>query len=199
MATLIKAAGALVLGQLTQRSDVVFGQTVNGRSGLPLGGIETILGPCINFLPIRVHLQPSWTAVEFLRHVQDRHIQTTAYDHMEFADIVDKGTPWASDTRFGAIFHHQNIDTKLGISLSGLKNTAATCHLTGSYFHQQMRSEAWIYSMFVENDLQICIRAPPHVLDVEQATELLHKIAAAMQTLAQHTERAVADVNVSWP
>jgi hypothetical protein len=62
-----------------------------------------------------------------------------------------------------------------------------------------MRSEAWIYSMFVENDLQICIRAPPHVLDVEQATELLHKIAAAMQTLAQHTERAVADVNVSWP
>jgi amino acid adenylation domain-containing protein len=199
MATLIKAAGALVLGQLTRRSDVVFGQTVNGRSGLPLGGIETILGACINFLPIRVHIQPSWTAVEFLRHVQERHIQTTAYDHMEFADIVDKSTPWASDIRFGAIFHHQNIDTKLGISLSGLKNTAATCHLTGSYFHQQMRSEAWIYSMFVENDLQICIRAPPHVLDVEQATELLHKIAAAMQTLAQHPERAVADVNFSWP
>ncbi|KAF4169463.1 hypothetical protein CNMCM6936_008155 [Aspergillus lentulus] len=199
MATLVKAAGALVLGQLTQRSDIVFGQTVNGRSGLPLGGIETILGPCVNFLPIRVQLQHSWTALEFLRHVQDRHIQTTAYDHMEFADIVDKSTPWAAGTRFGAVFHHQNVDTKLEISLSKLKNTAATCHFTESFFHGQMRSEAWIYSVFVENDLQLSIRASPHVLDVEQATELLHKVAAAMQTLAQHPERRLADVNISWP
>ncbi|GFF23642.1 non-ribosomal peptide synthase [Aspergillus udagawae] len=199
MATLIKAAGALVLGQLTQRSDIIFGQTVNGRSGMPLGGIETMLGPCVNFLPIRVHIQPSWTAVEFLRHVQDRHIQTTAYDHMEFTDIIEKSTSWASDTRFGAIFHHQNIDTKLEIFLSGLKNTSATCHLTGSYFNQQMRSEAWIYSMFVENDLQICMRAPPHILDVEQATELLHKIAAGMQTLAQHPDRPLAEIDINVP
>jgi hypothetical protein len=95
--------------------------------------------------------------------------------------------------------HLQNIDTKLEISLSGLKNTAATRHLTGSFFHQGMRSEAWIYSVFVENDFQLSIRASPHVSDVEQATELLHKVAAAMQTLAQHPERRLADVNILWP
>jgi hypothetical protein len=60
-----------------------------------------------------------------------------------------------------------------------------------------MRSEAWIYSVFVENDLQLFIRASPHVLDVEQATELLHKVAAAIQTLAQHPERLLTDVKIS--
>ncbi|OGE57293.1 hypothetical protein PENARI_c002G03016 [Penicillium arizonense] len=58
MATLIKAAGALVLGQLTHKKEVVFGQTVNGRSGLPLSGIESILGACLNFLPIRIDTLP---------------------------------------------------------------------------------------------------------------------------------------------
>ena len=136
MATLIKAAGAIVLGQLTHKEAIVFSQTVNGRSGLPLSGIESILGACLNFLPIRIDIQPTWDAVYYLRHVQDQHLQTTSYDDMDLADIVEHCTPWNPQTALGAIFHHQSLDTTLEISLDGLKNPQTLQHITESYMHQ---------------------------------------------------------------
>ncbi|KAG2417796.1 hypothetical protein HFD88_000895 [Aspergillus terreus] len=194
MATLIKAAGALVLGQLTRRPDIVIGQTVHGRSSLPLAGIETILGPCLNFVPIHVQIHPTWTAERFLHHVQDSHIQTTAYDYLELADIIEQSTSWAPGTSLGAIFHHQNIDTKMEISLQGMKNSKTIHHLTGSYIHQQMRSEVWVYSMPVDQGLEISIRGSSHVISAPQADELARKLGAFVQTLARHPEQALVNI-----
>jgi hypothetical protein len=72
--------------------------------------------------------------VKFLRRVQDRHIQTTAYDYMEFADIVDKSTPLAAGTRFGPIFHHTEYRYQAGDITQQTEEHRATRHLTGSFF-----------------------------------------------------------------
>ncbi|KAF9883883.1 hypothetical protein FE257_002677 [Aspergillus nanangensis] len=194
MATLVKAAGALVLGRLTHASDIVLGQTVNGRSGLSMSGIETILGPCLNFLPIRISIARHWKVGDFLAHVQDQHIQTTAYDYMEFTDIVEKSTSWPSDTKLGAIFHHQSIDTELKISLGGMKNTGSALYMTGSYLRQQLRSETWVYSMPVGEKLEICIRTPSHIMSAEHADGLLHRMAVALHALANSPNTPLADV-----
>jgi amino acid adenylation domain-containing protein len=194
MATLVKAAGALVLGQLTHREHIVFGQTVNGRSGLPLSGIESILGACLNFLPIRIDMLPTWTAAYYLQHVQEQHIQTTSHDYMALADIVENCTSWRPQTALGAIFHHQNIDTTMEISLHGMSNPRTLHHITGAYMHQLMRSEVWVYSVTGKDGLEIFIRAPAHVLQVGEAEELARKIAAAVQLLARQPDRTLADI-----
>ena len=55
--TLVQGAWALLLAQESGRDDVVFGATVAGRpAGLP--GIEAIVGPFLNTLPVRVEVAP---------------------------------------------------------------------------------------------------------------------------------------------
>jgi amino acid adenylation domain-containing protein len=194
MATLIKAAGALVLGQLTHKKEIVFGQTVSGRSGLPLPGIESILGACLNFTPIRIDIQPTWPTAYYLRHVQAQHIQTTPHDYLALDDIVENCTSWRPQTALGAIFHHQDLDTKMAISLPGLSNPRTLHHITGSYMHQLMRSEVWVFSMAGKDGLEISIRAPAHVLQIAEADELARKIAAAVQLMARQPDSTLADI-----
>ncbi|MBD0322052.1 MAG: amino acid adenylation domain-containing protein, partial [Aldersonia sp.] len=53
--TLAQFAWAVVLGRLTDRRDVVFGNTVSGRP-TELAGIESMIGLFINTIPLRVRL-----------------------------------------------------------------------------------------------------------------------------------------------
>ncbi|WP_067833513.1 non-ribosomal peptide synthetase [Nocardia lijiangensis] len=55
MNTVVQFAWAIVLGRLTDRSDVVFGTTVSGRPD-ELAGVETMIGLFINTIPVRIRL-----------------------------------------------------------------------------------------------------------------------------------------------
>ncbi|KAF4228551.1 hypothetical protein CNMCM6805_002010 [Aspergillus fumigatiaffinis] len=60
LATVVKAAWALVLGELTGKTDLVFCQTVNGRSGM------------------------------VTRHAQEHHLQITVFDYLDLSGTVKK-------------------------------------------------------------------------------------------------------------
>lgn len=108
MATLVKAAWALTLAHVVAQSDIVFGQLVNGR-GFDAPGMETTVGPCVNYIPVRVQMQPSWTARSLLTAVQKQHTESMPFESVGFQNVVKHSTTWAKDTRFGSIVHHQNI------------------------------------------------------------------------------------------
>ncbi|RYP12616.1 hypothetical protein DL767_011151 [Monosporascus sp. MG133] len=93
MATVIKAAWALCLAQQTQAHDVVFAQLMRNRH-LAIAGIERIVGPCINYVPVRVPLQPDWTTKELLYWVQRQHIRTMTCDTAGWDDLVIESTSW---------------------------------------------------------------------------------------------------------
>src|SRR5207248_2672718 len=55
--TAVQAAWAIVLGRVTGRDDVLFGQTVAGRPA-DLAGAEAMIGLFINTIPVRVRTGP---------------------------------------------------------------------------------------------------------------------------------------------
>jgi len=58
MASLISSAWAIVLSHISGEEDVVYGLVVAGRnSNLP--SITDLMGPCLNFIPVRA--QPNST------------------------------------------------------------------------------------------------------------------------------------------
>lgn len=67
-AALVYAAWAVVLSRYCDSQKVVLGTVLSGRS-LPLEGVEKIVGPLINSLPMPVALQEDATVSEFVRHV----------------------------------------------------------------------------------------------------------------------------------
>ncbi|KAK1143899.1 Nonribosomal Peptide Synthase (NRPS) [Aspergillus melleus] len=185
LATLVKAAWALVLGQQTGNTDIIFGQTVNGRSGMSLAGIETILGPCTNFLPIRVRLRPGQTAEDFLCHVQNQHMHTTQYDYMEYSQIVERSTPWRGPARLGSIVHHQNVDTQFQIPFRSIRTT------TGASYVKQRLQDTFIYSLPDGNNLELRLLTPANVMNKEEADKMLREMVTMMEQLVDRPDQAL--------
>ncbi|WP_371476527.1 amino acid adenylation domain-containing protein [Kitasatospora sp. NBC_00315] len=86
--TVIQGAWAILLGRLTAREDVLFGQTVSGRPP-QLAGSDEMIGLFINTLPVRVRLRPGATLAETLTGLQDRQAALTEHHHHGLADIQE--------------------------------------------------------------------------------------------------------------
>ncbi|MFD0026545.1 amino acid adenylation domain-containing protein [Streptomyces sp. NPDC058383] len=84
--TVVQAAWAMAVGQLTGRADVVFGGTVSGRPP-QVPGVESMVGLFINTLPVRVALDPAETFGALLLRLQDQQAGLMDHQHLPLADI----------------------------------------------------------------------------------------------------------------
>jgi amino acid adenylation domain-containing protein/non-ribosomal peptide synthase protein (TIGR01720 family) len=107
-ATIIKAAWSLVLAQVTAKSDIVFGHIISGRN-TAVSGIESIVGPCLNMVPVRVSYQASWTVLQLLRYIQNQQVANMAYESLGFREIIRKCTDWDDWTNFSTVLQHQSM------------------------------------------------------------------------------------------
>ncbi|WQF82104.1 Putative AMP-dependent synthetase/ligase domain, Condensation domain, AMP-binding, ANL [Colletotrichum destructivum] len=71
MSTFVRAAWSLMVGHFSASDDVLFGATVSGRNA-PLDDIESVEGPTIATVPVRVRIDKKLAIVDFLRRIQDQ-------------------------------------------------------------------------------------------------------------------------------
>jgi len=84
--TIIQGAWSLLLGCYAGVDDVLFGATVSGRPP-DLPGAETIVGLCINTLPVRVQLPSAVPIVSWLREIQARQGESRLFEYVPLIDI----------------------------------------------------------------------------------------------------------------
>jgi hypothetical protein len=77
--TLAAGAWALVLAQHTGRSDVVFGIWVSTRPA-ELAGADAMVGNFLNFLPLRLAVEPERPLLEWLGEVQERLLELRRFE-----------------------------------------------------------------------------------------------------------------------
>lgn len=122
-ATILKAAWAVTLAQLTSTTDVVFGYVTSGRNA-PVPDIERILGPCMAIIPARVSLGEITTQQSVLRAVQAQQIAALEHEVLcGFEHFIQKHTDWEPWTRFSSVVQYQNIDDMLGAMTLSDDNT----------------------------------------------------------------------------
>lgn len=78
--TIIQAAWAMLLGRYAGEEEVVFGATVSGRPP-DLAGVESIVGPFTNNVPVRVRLEPDAQLAAWLDRLQAAQYESGAYEH----------------------------------------------------------------------------------------------------------------------
>ncbi|KAM0491964.1 hypothetical protein ACHAP8_010204 [Fusarium lateritium] len=110
-ATVVKAAWSLVLAKNTGTTDIVFGHLISGRNSRHVPGIEAIVGPCLNVVPVRVQLQDSWTVLDLLQHIQHQQVDNIPYESLGFRDIIKGCTNWNDNgaNGFSTIVQHQSM------------------------------------------------------------------------------------------
>ncbi|KAK3903068.1 hypothetical protein C8A05DRAFT_43642 [Staphylotrichum tortipilum] len=117
-ATVVKAAWAYVLAQVSAKDDVVFGHTISGRNA-EVEGIGNMVGPCLNLVPVRVQFGsgPGSTAKELLRQVQDQQVSNMPHEVLGFREIIRHCTNWPRWTYFTSTVQHQNVEQRGSVRL----------------------------------------------------------------------------------
>ncbi|KAG5996166.1 NRPS protein [Claviceps spartinae] len=77
--TAIRAALSILVAVYSDSSEALFGATVSGRQ-IPVSGVESMTGPTIATVPIRVTLDKQQTVHDFLQQVQAQVIDITAFE-----------------------------------------------------------------------------------------------------------------------
>ncbi|RDL40219.1 uncharacterized protein BP5553_00198 [Venustampulla echinocandica] len=121
-ATVIKAAWSLVLAQLAGSSDIVFGNVISGRNAAVVG-VESIIGPCVNLIPVRVSFKDGWKIMDLLKHIQDQQVANMPYESLGFREIIKHCTDWPDWMNFSTVCQHQNIEKQTGMELAGNEYT----------------------------------------------------------------------------
>ncbi|KAL6712229.1 Non-ribosomal peptide synthetase [Coniothyrium glycines] len=106
LATIIRGAWALVSSLYIGHPDVVFGETLTGRSA-PVHGIEQIEGPMITTVPIRVRLNLDRPISDFLQSIHAQTVQQIPHEHLGLQNIrrLSKDARVACELRTGLVLH----------------------------------------------------------------------------------------------
>ncbi|KAL8946733.1 MAG: hypothetical protein Q9222_006910 [Ikaeria aurantiellina] len=180
-ATILKAAWALTLAQLSGLSDIVFGNLISGRN-VPLDGVESIVGPCLNIIPVRITLNPKWTALELLRKVQSQQVAGMPYESLGFREIVQQCTNWPEWTYFSTIVQHQNLMQESELCLDRISYKA------GSQGGQETLADLTLQSTPKgNNDIEIAIG---FVNDGSISQSFVQNALDSMCSLAQNLVRS---------
>ena len=183
--TLLTAGWAIVLGEMSGKEDVVFGQLISGRN-LALDGIERVPGPTVNIIPIRGRLDRTLTAIEFLDIMRSQQIAGIPYESLGFRHIVERCTSWPRWTRFSSVVQHQNLDDfGDSFSIGEIK-----CKI-GFISPMNDAADLWIGSMPCENGTEISITYCERVAS-SVAHEALDRLCSVITHLSSHTDEPIA-------
>ena len=93
-AAVLHAAWALVLARGANTEEVVFGTASNGRP-VELSGVEHMVGPFINNLPVRLDVRVGQLATDFVREVQSKLLALTSHQYASIVQLQEwSSVPW---------------------------------------------------------------------------------------------------------
>lgn len=139
--SIFQAIWAILLFKYNCKRDVVFGQVVSGR-GLPINGIESMLGVFINTIPARINYSKGMSFIELIQSVQENTLELNDYQYFPLAEIQTSSS--LKQNLFDHIFVFQNQpQTQNELSLKNGSNV-----LTGETFAQ--------------NDFNLVVVVNPH-------------------------------------
>ncbi|KAJ5279769.1 nonribosomal peptide synthase [Penicillium angulare] len=188
MASLVKAAWAHVLWQVTGHHDITFVQTVNGR-GLPLKDADRILGPCLNFIPVRLQIQESnWTVKDLLQKVHAQHTQSLRHETIEWSDLVEHSTSWPKGTEYQSIVQHQNFDLDYKLPMAGLDSAFSLQH------NFTPRSELFVFTYPLPERLLVQVCVSTAVMSEARADYLLDRLCSTIELFAGNPNCLLCDI-----
>jgi amino acid adenylation domain-containing protein/non-ribosomal peptide synthase protein (TIGR01720 family) len=99
--TLVQGAWAILLSRYSGEPDIVFGATVSGRPPA-LSGMESIIGPFINTLPVRMSIAADDLVLPWLQQLQSQQIDYGQFSYTSLVDIQN----WSALSNGVSLFDH---------------------------------------------------------------------------------------------
>ncbi|THW88484.1 nonribosomal peptide synthase SidD [Aureobasidium pullulans] len=188
LATLIRGAWALVASQYSGSDDVLFGETLTGRD-ISLAGVESIVGPLIATVPIRIRINRTSTLESFLQSVQQSILARTPYQHMGWQNIrkVSQDAQHASEAPTGLVIQPEPeyVGNDLGFELGDVVREAL-------HFNP--------YPLMVgcgirRDGFRVCANFDSSLIEIPQMERILAQLEVACSQLTKDLSRTVGEVS----
>ncbi|MDC0774110.1 condensation domain-containing protein, partial [Streptomyces sp. HD] len=144
--TIVQGAWALLLSRYSGSDDVVHGSVVSGRPA-ELPHAESIVGLFINTLPVRTRVPAERPVVEWLRELQQEHVELRQYEYTSLVDAQNWSAAPKGERLFDSILVFENYphltddnDLPEGLSVRHQSGVARTGYpLTVAVSHTKER------------------------------------------------------------
>lgn len=185
--TLIQGIWAVILGVYNQKEEVVFGMTTSGRSA-PIKNIETSTGLFINTIPVRIALQAEQSFAALLHDIQQSAIAAQEYEHYSLAFIQSL---WQGEGELFdhiMVFENYPVEEKQASTEKTLNITAATGYESTHY--------GFGLVVGLGEELEIRLTYNKVLLNTAQVERVRSHIAKTIETVLQHPQQAVGQINI---
>ncbi|RLV74306.1 non-ribosomal peptide synthase [Streptomyces rapamycinicus NRRL 5491] len=188
--TLVQVAWGLLLGRLTGRDDVVFGATAAVRPP-EVPGVESLVGLCINTLPVRVQLAPEQGLSELLEEVQGRQAALSEHQHLGLFEVQSlTGVGELFDTVL--VFENYPVrPERVGAPEDGLRVVGSTGRDATHY--------ALALVVIPGESLRLQLGYRPDAFGHSAVRELARRLVRVLESVADAPERTVAQLDVLAP
>ncbi|EAL86624.1 nonribosomal peptide synthase SidD [Aspergillus fumigatus Af293] len=188
MATLIRGAWALVASQYTGSDDIVFGETLTGRD-IPLPGVESIVGPLIATVPIRVRILRGSTVESYLQAVQQSVLARTPYQHLGMQNIrkVSQDAQHACETGTGLVIQPEPeyVGSELGVERGDVV-------LEALHFNPY---PLMLACGIRKGGFRVCASFDSSLIETRQMERMLAQLETACWQLSQGLSRKVDEIS----
>lgn len=132
--TIIQGAWAILLNRYSRCEDIIYGITVAGRPP-ELPGVEGMIGPFINTLPLRVTVSGEQILESWLQNLQMQQVQMREFEHSSLLDIQRWSDVPRGQTLFESLLAFENfpVDKSLNAEDFGLNITDVSFWETTNY------------------------------------------------------------------
>ncbi|MEU8389534.1 amino acid adenylation domain-containing protein [Micromonospora sp. NPDC048843] len=190
--TVVQAAWALVLAQLTGRRDVVFGMTVAGRPA-DLLGAERIVGLLINTVPARVRLRSAEPLADLLGRIRDEQAALLDHQSLGLAEIQrEAGLGELFDTL--VLFGNYPVDRAALEALAGAEGLRIGAAETRHATHYPLT-----LVVLPGERLRFRLDYQRELIGTAAARSTAERLGRALHTLANEPETLVSRVDLVGP
>ncbi|KAK7941485.1 uncharacterized protein PG986_013872 [Apiospora aurea] len=183
-ATALKTCWGLTLSQLSRSTDVVFGFITSGRAAA-VPGIESIVGPCLNIIPVRVR-SDTGDLQSMLQDMRSHEMASLPHETFGFRSIINHCTDWPRWKRFSSVVQHQNLDDPIDGSIPFAGATGEV----GNHLPPHEGADVWVWSFpQADGTLKIDLQYSSSTMETNVAATMLDTLCSYLKLSATDSSR----------
>ena len=199
-ASLLRTAWAIVLARYSETDDICFGSTVSGRQA-PVAHIQSLGGPTVTTVPVRIHLNPDMTVLDLLQEVQLQAAQMVPFEQFGIQNISKISQDAREACEFTSLMivqpskeiAYRNVESSLVTPF--LPDGADAQDILGAFFTLPLMLQSTIHDDHVTIDFVY----DPQVLSAHQLEAVSNQLDHVVQELLCKVHDRVRDINVAGP
>ncbi|KAH0523777.1 hypothetical protein TsFJ059_008737 [Trichoderma semiorbis] len=203
-ATIMRAAWSIVLAQYSGTDDVCFGTIVSGRHA-SVPGLDSMPGPMVATVPVRVRLDKDQPTSRFLHDMQIQASEMVAYEQFGLQNIASLGTEAKQACDFSSLLiiqpvQQQAADKNEVVGTDALLLPARSEHSTESSLQNFSDYPLVLQVVIMDDHFQLLLIYDCTVVTEFQATSISEQFSNVTKQLGAQNDTMIGDIKVagSW-